>query len=169
MSISLYAQPYAISATGFLFNDGDTFNRKAKQNRNDYGDPVEEYEIQFIDGETLDAELFKALGVHQGNVCTFLETAPQWEEWEKINIIIACGECGYSFDIESDHPDHFGITIYHVDSLRDLAIEFVNEGLFGEIPESIQYHIDYESIARDLGLDYAETVIAGTSIVYRAD
>jgi hypothetical protein len=43
----------------------------------------------------------------------------------------------------------------------------VDEGLFGEIPESIKYHLDYDSIARDLGMDYTETVIAGTSLIYR--
>jgi hypothetical protein len=37
-----------------------------------------------------------------------------------------------------------------MNSLRELAQQFVDEGLFGPIPESIKNHIDYDSIARDL-------------------
>ena len=166
MSTQLYAQPYDLSANGFYFEAAQEYEAKTASNRNDYGEPVEEYEIQFINGETMDAELFKALGVHQGSVCQFLETAPEWEDWEKINIIIASRECGYEFDIETDHPDHFGITVYHVDSLRELAIEFVNDGLFGEIPERLQHYIDYDALARDLAVEYSETVIAGTRLIY---
>ena len=48
--------------------------------------------------------------------------------------------------------------LYGADSLVDLAYEFVEEGLFGDIPESIANYIDYEAIARDLGYDsYYET------------
>ncbi|MEM9422328.1 MAG: antirestriction protein ArdA [Pseudomonadota bacterium] len=169
MNITLYAQPYDLAATGFYFEDIETFKTKSRTLKNDYGETVEEFEIQFIDGEALDAALFKALGVHQGNVCDFLETAPDWEDWEKINIVIACAECGYNFDIESDHPDHFGITVYGVNSLRELAAEFLNDGLFGDIPKHLENYIDIEAIAAGLRHDYTETVIAGMPIVYRAD
>ena len=36
----------------------------------------------------------------------------------------------------------------------DLAEHMVEEGLFGEIPESIACYIDYEKIGRDLKMDY---------------
>ena len=169
MTITLYAQPYDLASTGFYFEDFNTFRQKTKNFKNDYGEVVEEFEIQFIDGEKLDAELFKALGVHQGNAKQFLETAPQWEEWEKINIIIAASECGYSFDIESDAPDHFGVTVYNVDSLQELAAEFLNDGVFGEIPAHLENYIDIDALAADLRHDYVETTIAGMPIVYRAD
>lgn len=47
----LHAQPYDITANGFYFESLEDYADKAKSNRNDYGDPVEEYEIQFIDGD----------------------------------------------------------------------------------------------------------------------
>ena len=51
-----------------------------------------------------------------------------------------CIECGaYSFYADME--------------LEDLAREFVEEGGFGEIPDSIAPYIDYEAIARDLGFD----------------
>ena len=54
-----------------------------------------------------------------------------------------------------------------MDSLRELAEHFVDDGLFGEIPERLQFYLDFDAIARDLGLDYAETEIAGIRLVYR--
>ena len=50
-------------------------------------------------------------------------------------------------------------TLYaNCDSLEDLAAEFVNEGCFGDIPDSIINYIDYEAIARDLSYEgYSET------------
>ena len=43
-------------------------------------------------------------------------------------------------------------------TLEDLAEEFVDDGIFGDIPESIKPYIDYEKIGRDLSFDgYHET------------
>lgn len=54
-----------------------------------------------------------------------------------------------------------------VNSLKELAEQFVDEGLFGDIPTSIQSYLDYDAIARDLGCDYSETEIAGVRLIYR--
>ena len=56
--------------------------------------------------------------------------------------------------------------IYAVESLRELAEQFVDEGLYGDIPESLQYYIDLDAIARDLSGEYTETTIAGGRYVY---
>ena len=42
------------------------------------------------------------------------------------------------------------------DTFELLAMEFVEEGLFGEIPKALEFYIDYERIARDLRIDYCE-------------
>ncbi|MGH1353950.1 MAG: antirestriction protein ArdA [Thalassovita sp.] len=65
-------------------------------------------------------------------------------------------------------PDHHGIDFYYVETLRALAEQFVEEGLFGDIPEHLQFYIDYDAIARDLACDYTETTIAGERLIYRA-
>ena len=165
----LFAQPYDISAAGFFFETIEEYNSKSGKLRNAYGEPVEEFEIQFIDGEDIDCVLFRALGIHQGDISAYLEAVEDWEDWQKINVILAVGETGYSFDLGKDDPDQFDIQIYEVESMKELAEQFVEEGLFGEIPESIQFYIDYEAIARDLAMDYAEAVIAGTHYIYRID
>ena len=162
----LFAQPYDISATGFYFDTLEEYRAKAAKAVNDYGDPVEEFEIQFIDGEDLDCELAKAIGLTQANVADFLEAAETWEEWQKVNTILAVGECGYDFDAAND-PDHYGIDLYYADSMKELAERFVDEGLFGEIPEHLQHYIDYDAIARDLAVEYVESQIAGERLIYR--
>lgn len=55
-----YAQPYDLAATGLYFENADTYAAKINSLRNDYGQPVEEFEIQFIDGEAIDCDLAKA-------------------------------------------------------------------------------------------------------------
>lgn len=166
---TLFAQPYDISASGFYFETAAEYEEKADRLLNSYGNPVEEFEIQFIDGESLDCELFRALGVHQGNFPAYLEAVEEWSEDEKIRVIIAVGEIGYKFDLGKDTPDQFDVDLYELDSLKDLAEQFVEEGLYGEIPKALQYYIDYEAIARDLGMDYSEIRIDGTNYIYRCD
>ena len=163
----LFAQPYDISAVGFYFQTESEYAEKAAKLRNSYGSPVEEFELQFIDGESIDSQLFEALGVNQCNFAQFLEACDDWDDDQKRKVIIAVGECGYSFDLTSGDPDDFDIDLYEIDSLRELAEQFVEEGLFGEIPEPIRNYLDYNAIARDLGMDYSEITIAGTRLIYR--
>ncbi|MDE1153722.1 MAG: antirestriction protein ArdA [Micavibrio sp.] len=163
----LYAQPYDISATGFYFNTLEEYEQKAAKNRNDFGGIVEEYELQFIDGEDIDCKLFTALSVNQATFGKYLEACDEWSEDEKRKVIIAVGESGYSFDFDKNSPDDFEVDIYEVDSLKELAEQFVDEGLYGEIPKAIANYLDYDAIARDLGYDYSEITIAGTRLVYR--
>ena len=61
---------------------------------------------------------------------------------------------GYWFsDLEElvEHKDD--IIHYHCDSFEELAEQFVDEGLLGEIPDALRYYIDYEAYGRDLELD----------------
>ncbi|MCI4666038.1 MAG: antirestriction protein ArdA [Neomegalonema sp.] len=167
MTTVLYAQPYDISASGFYFRDADEYAVKAAKARNDFGQPVEEFEIQFIDGEDIDAALARAVDLSQANALRFFEIVEEWDEWQKRQVILAVGECGYDFDLHADTPDNLDVDIYEMNSLRELAEHFVDEGLFGEIPEHLAGYLDYDAIARDLGMDYVETEVAGTRLIYR--
>lgn len=167
MTITLYAQPYDITASGFYFKSADQFEFDAVACVNDYGDQVEEFEIQFIDGEGIDYELAKAIGINQANITQFFDCVEKWNEDEKRIVIIALGDCGYKFDPDMS-PDDYDIDIYNVESLNELAEQFVEEGLFGDIPKALENYIDYDAIARDLGFDYVETEIAGQRLVYRS-
>jgi len=57
------------------------------------------------------------------------------------------------YDVEiHDYRNNSSFT----DTFELLAQDFVNDGLFGEIPTSLENYIDYEAIARDLRFDYTE-------------
>lgn len=165
----LFAQPYDISANGFYFEIAADYLTKSSQLRNDYGAPVEEFEIQFIDGDGIDCQLFNALSVSQCTCEKFLEIVNEWEEDDKIKVIIAVGENGYNFDLNKDTPDQFDVDLYQIDSLKELAEQFVEEGLFGDIPERLRNYLDYDAIARDLAMDYNEISLDGTNYIYRCD
>jgi hypothetical protein len=163
-----YAQPYDISATGFFFEDMQEYDAKYAACKNGFGGQVEEFELQFIDGEDIDAALFEALGIHQGNISHFLDAIEEWEEHEKQAVIIAVGECGYGFDIaDNDLGIIDNVDIYEMRNLEELARHFVDEGLLGDIPENLRCYIDYYALGCDLGMDYSETTIAGNNLIYR--
>lgn len=166
---TLYAQPYDFSATGFYFDSFEEYNSKSIALMNEYGEPVEEFEIQFIDGDGIDCQLFEALSINQCTIKDYFEAVETWNEDQKIKVIIAIGEVGYSFDLSSNSPDDFDVDLYECDSMRELAEQFVDEGLYGAIPESIQYYLDFEAIGRDLAMDYAQIKIDGTNYIYRCD
>ena len=164
---TFYAQPYDISAIGFYFENTEEYQGRIAHAVNSYGQPVEEFEIQFIDGEVEDVALFEALKPHQGNIVHFINRVDEWSEADKRALIIAVGECGYAFDLETGDPEDFEVDIYELSSLRELAEEFVEDGLFGDIPEHLVNYIDYNAMARDLGCDYTETTIAEIHLIYR--
>ncbi len=163
----LYAQPYDISAKGFYFDSIEEYNQKASKNFNKIGLQVEEYEIQFIYGENIDAELFEAAGINQSNIADFFDACDNWSDNEKYKVIIAVGEGHYSFDFKMVEPDDFDLDIFEMDTMQELAEHFTSEGLFGNIPEYLKYYIDYDAIALDLCTDYFEITIAGKRFIYR--
>jgi antirestriction protein len=169
MTITLHATPYDISASGFYFETAEQYETKAAKAVNAFGQRVEEFEIQFIDGEDIDCALAGAWGLNQANFAAYLDAVEQWDDDRKQRYIIAVGECGYSHEQVADDPDLAMVDIYYMESLRELAEAFVDEGLFGDIPEAIARYLDFDAIARDLGMDYAETTIAGQRLIYRCD
>lgn len=161
---TFFAQPYNIDATGFYFETAYEFQEAAKANRDRYGQRVEEYEIQFIDGETIDAELAKAHEINQANLGEVIAFMEVGDTTEKVAFIIAVGECGYD---ASCNISEIGIDVYEMDSLKELAEQFIDDGLFGKIPDRLRSYLDMDLIARDLGFDYSETEIAGIRYIYR--
>jgi hypothetical protein len=63
-------------------------------------------------------------------------------------------------------PDDFEVDIYQVESLRDLAVQFADEGLFGDIPKRLQFYIDHDAITRNLAVEFSETTIAGEGFAH---
>lgn len=103
-----YAQPYTSAATGFYFENPADYAAKIATCIDDVGNPVEEFEIQVIDGTALDVQLFEALSINQATIVPFMEQVENWLEQDKHTLIIAVGECGYPFDITKSDPGVMG-------------------------------------------------------------
>ena len=150
---TLHATPYNLDATGFYFESMDEYQDKANNHVDRYGNLVEEYEIQFIDGD--DAALFEACGIDQSNLITWFDEIEVLNDSDKINLYYLVGCAGYNLSQGLGKLDEPCIT---QSCQRDAASELFDECWLPSIPENIRYYIDYDSFARDclMGGDLTE-------------
>ena len=163
-----HAIPYDISATGFYFSTLEEYRDKAASHTNEYGDPVEEYEIQFIDGPSEDAVLFKALGVNQANLSQWFEVFDDMDEHDALKAI-------YLADHLDECMEDIPSKLDEVMLFEGRALEFVEQyiedtGLLDQIPENLQFYFDIDAFARDmvLGGEITEIELCGTTYVVQA-
>lgn len=105
---------------------------------------IHDYETDITDLKINEYEDIDALN----ELAKEIETLDEYDRYILNAIIDARGE-----DLKSA-LDHIGeATFYPGYTLEQVAEELVDDGCFGEIPESIACYIDYEAIARDLSMD----------------
>jgi len=167
----LYAQPYSLDAEGFYFSDMADYGLKYSANRDSFGGLVEEYEIQMIDGRSIDIAFGIAVGVSQANLHEFFNAVDSWSDYELLRATLAHKEGIASswFSNDASASDYDNIIIYEDMTFDELAEQFVDDGHYGEIPEPLVGFIDYKQIAHELQHSYSETEIAGTNYIYQAD
>ena len=163
----LFAKPSTpdVRGNGFTFDSFKDYHEKAEGVTDSLGNPVEAFEIEFIEGEDIDWEMFVALEVTQATLELYFRRVKRWNEEEKIRVIVAT-ICGHTIKRNSK-PNDFEVDIYEVDSLQDLARSFVKEGLFGDIPRHVWQFLDVDALARALRRDFHTLRIAAKRIVYR--
>lgn len=83
------------------------------------------------------------------------ESLAELSERDLDRVIYLIDDIGYSIADALDNYEN--VDYYQGLSLKQLAEHFVDEGLFGQIADSIKNYIDYDAIARDLRHDYTET------------
>jgi hypothetical protein len=66
MKNQYFAKPYNGDVTGFYFTKYSDYSEQAASLEDSYGEPVDELELYFIDGDN--AQLFNALGINQANL-----------------------------------------------------------------------------------------------------
>jgi len=146
MSNIYYATPYDISATGFYFKNLEEYCSKAATHKNAYGDPVEEFEIQFIDGDN--HHLFRALGINQATLALWFEAFEDLNDDQAVAAIYLAEYVGVSIKDITDQIDDVHL---FEGSLLEYAEDYVEStGLLSEVPESLRYYFDMEAFARDL-------------------
>lgn len=86
----------------------------------------------------------------------FAEQFMELDEDEQEKTAFLATELGYSK--EEALEKHQDVVFYPGMTLEDVASELVDEGIFGNLNDTIKSYIDYEKLARDLGFDgYCET------------
>jgi len=139
---TLHAQPYNIDACGFNFSTAEEYTTKQSALRDRFGAPVEEFEIQFIDGD--DSQLFEACKIHQGNLATWFDDIESLDRQEKAALFYLVDQGGYDL---SDALERYDDVVLFDGPLLDAATELFDDCYLCDVPESVRYYIDYDAFA----------------------
>ncbi|MFC3052293.1 antirestriction protein ArdA [Kordiimonas pumila] len=158
-----HATPYDLHTIGFYFSTYDEYLEKSATHTNEFGQHIEEYEIQFIDGDN--AALFKAIGVNQANL-------EQWfDDFEGMNPEDAV-KAIYLIDYNGCVSDDILSQLEDVCLFEGSALEYTEQyiedtGMLDEMPENLRYYFDTGAFARDLVIsgDISEVEIGGTNYI----
>lgn len=158
--LQFFAQPYNPDAAGFYFATKEEFQTKTEGLTDRFGCPVEEFEIQLIDGSSEESDLFQACSVNQANIGQFLAIVDVALDYQLPAIFYLCDVLGYSMADAMDRLDV--VTIYNGE-LKDAAEELFDECYASQIPENLRNYIDYDAFAHDceIGGDMTEFEFAG--------
>ena len=159
MSTLLFAQPYNIDARGFQFSSAEEFETKQEALCDRFGNEVEEFEIQYIDGD--DSKLFEACKINQTNLDVWFDDIESLNDQQKAALFYLVDN-GYDLDEALEKIDDVCISEC---SLIDAASELFDECYLPEVPEAVRPYIDYDAFARDcrLGGDMCEFRFGGTT------
>ena len=160
--VILYAQPYNLDAKGFYFHNLEEFGDETEHCFDAFGLHVEEFEIQFIDGNREACDLFEACGVNQANLGQFFDIHDDVPEYQWPALYYLCDVVGDDMETAINKLDD--VTLY-TGTLKEAAEELFDECYAHSIPENLRFYIDYEKFARDceLGGDMHEFELAGTT------
>lgn len=155
-----FAQPYNFDAVGFYFDTLESYAGQSENLLDAFGNPVEEFEIQFIDGD--DCELFSACGINQANLSVWFDDITGLSDNEKTALFYLCGISGCNLENALDKLDEVNLS---EGNLKDVAERLFDEFYLNDVPESVRAYIDYEKYARDceLGGDMTEFDFNGTT------
>lgn len=158
--MKFYANPYNTDVTGFYFETNEGFLDKSAALKDSFGLPVEEFEIEVVDGTKEEIQIADLIKIHQGNleeVIDFLDGDEQ--NWPAVFYLLDNG-CVDDLSEAIRNADELSV---HEGTLLDAASEFFDEMYGQDIPEQVKPYIDYEAFARDmrLGGDMSEFEFCG--------
>ena len=161
-----HATPYDSSAAGFYFSTYDEFTERAAKQRNAYGKPVEEYEIQWIEGEGY--ALFHAIRVSQANLKRWCETFEGLDEETTTKLVYLIDHLGYTPAEALDRLDDVQLFEGTAQEYAEQLLE--DTGLLDALAEHLRRYFDTEAFARDLllGGDISQCEIDGRSWIIQS-
>lgn len=154
MKTTYHAQPYDISKQGFYFDSFEDYQTKAEASG------AEEFELQFIDGSSEDAQLFSGLSIDQASLEQWFDEIELLDDHEKAALYYLVSCVGYSLEDALTKIDD--VCLYQ-GNLSDAAAELFDDCYLSDVPEHVRAYIDYDRFARDceLGGDMCEFEFAG--------
>ena len=143
---TFYANPYDISYSGFYFDSAEDYEKKAKAH------PAEEFEIDFIDGSTAEAELAEELRLYgypvsQGNLDVWFDQIEFLSEYEMAQVAVQADRAGPADDLDDIISAASDVDLREA-SLGDLAYEYVQEGII-----DIERYFDETAFGRDIRIN----------------
>ena len=81
----------------------------------------------------------------------FVEQLEELDDYSQEKVFYLLDNIGY--DREEALEKHVDVLFYEGMTLEEVAENFVDEGVYGEIPDNIKNYIDYKAIARDLDME----------------
>lgn len=148
-TLSLYANPYNQDANGFYFSSLEEYETKAKNLSDRYGNAVEEFEIDFINGDESEQFLFDLIKVNQANLDYYFDCVNEYSLDE--NQVIAGKyllDCGHTIESILENVDN--VQIYE-GSASDYAYEFINDCYnLDKMMGDLANYFDYDKFANDL-------------------
>ena len=167
MTNQYHATPYDLSAAGFYFTTYEDYLEKASNHKNEYGDPVEEYEIQFIDSDLpwCNGSLFKTLGINQANLDKWFSDFENMSMEDAVKAIYLSDYVRYDINDILDRMDD--ITLFK-GTAQEYAEYYIDDtGLLDTMPENLRYYFDAEAFARDMVMsgDITEVEINSTQYI----
>ena len=145
-----HATPYDITARGFYFKDADDFERKYKKHL-----PVEEYSIEFIDGEPEDYALFDTLGITQATLEKFLDEVVLLDDHDKAALYYIKAYVDPRMPLEDALLLVEDEVRVREGDAKDYAYEYVEAiGGVSELRPILERYFDYEAFGRDLATEF---------------
>lgn len=141
---TLYAQPYNHDAAGFYFDSLESFKAQSENLTDRYGQPVEEFEIQYIDGD--DSVLFDVCGINQSNLDIWFDEVLELDEHQKAALYCLCDCIHYRLEVALEKLDDVCLVQR---TLKDAAQELFDDIYLPDVPEQVRFYIDYDKFARD--------------------
>lgn len=181
--LTFHATPYDIEAEGFYFCTAEDFESMSKTHRNRFGQPVEEYEIQFIDGDDAEVAFFTLAEPNQANIVPLMnfwnDEASSWSDQALAGLawMLHSGEIDSDQIIEQTEEDCADRVLstfdgHEANPLRSYAEDFLNDtGALESIPEDLRRYFDFNAYARDMEANgfWRDFTYAGNTYVIAAD
>lgn len=167
--MQFYAQPYAINATGFYFETAEEFAEKVAACRDDAGMPVEEFEIQFIDGTDAEAAMVDALDINQANLARVIDFVEEHGDDPRMtaSVVYRAKHRGDRAE-EIMQANYLGEEIvgessdahFEEKAIEEYAYQYIADaGLLDGVNETVARYFDYGAFARDLRLSGDVTAV----------